>query len=65
MSVTLKDGVGLEDLLFDPGVLPTHSGQVLQHELGALSFTCSRLPTVTQTHTHTHTQKTTQIMYIL
>lgn len=35
---TLQNGVGFKNLLLDPGVLPAHCSQELQHELGALSF---------------------------
>lgn len=44
--LTLKDGVGFQHLLFDPGVLPTDGSQKLQDQLGALRLPCSRLTTV-------------------
>ncbi len=42
---TLQDWVRFKNLLLNPGVLAAHCSQELQHELGALSFPCSRLST--------------------
>lgn len=43
--LTLKDGVGFQHLLFNPGVLATDGSQKLQDQLGALGLPCSRLTT--------------------
>lgn len=43
--LTLKDRVGFQHLLFDPGMLPTDGSQKLQDQLSALSLPCSRLTT--------------------
>lgn len=42
---TLQDGIRLQDLLFNPGALSAHRRQELQHQLGALGFSCPRLAT--------------------
>ena len=41
--VTFQDGVGLEDLLLDPGVLAGDGCQVLEDELGRLGLAGARL----------------------
>lgn len=46
---TFQDGVCLEDLLLNPGVLTADCSQVLQHQLGALSFPSSGLSAVQTT----------------
>lgn len=43
--LTLKDRVGFQHLLFDPGVLPTDGSQKLQDQFGALRLSGSRLTT--------------------
>lgn len=42
LDFTFKDGVCLEHLLFNPGVLTTDGCQELQDQFGALSLSCSR-----------------------
>ena len=36
LKFTFQNGISLEDLLLDPGVLPADGGQVLQDQLGGL-----------------------------
>ena len=38
MAPTLQYGVGVQDLLLNPGVFPTDGCQVLEDQLGALSL---------------------------
>lgn len=52
-AATLQDGVGLQDLLLDPGVLTTDGRQKLKDQFGALGLSRSRLPAGHQTQTHT------------
>lgn len=54
-AATLQDGVGLQDLLLNPGVLTTDGGQKLKDQFGALSLSRSRLTAGHQTQTHTVT----------
>lgn len=42
-AATLQDGVGLQDLLLDPGVLTADGRQKLKDQFGALSLSRSRL----------------------
>lgn len=44
-AATLQDGVGLQDLLLNPGVLTTDGRQKLKDQFGALSLSSSRLAT--------------------
>ena len=45
---TFEDGVGLEDLLLDPRVLPADGRQELQDQLRALRLAGTRLATAAQ-----------------
>lgn len=53
-AATLQDRVGLQNLLFNPGVLTTDGCQELKDQFGAFSLSCTRLTTK---HKHTRRHK--------